>query len=121
MSLYSDLAAVTIAQLAEFGRDIVVTHQASSYNITTGTVTDTPTTATHKGLVSLSFGRLLSDFRIVGNASTIKEDICVIFGSDVTVEDDALLTFDGRTYSIFRIDKVAPGGTLVLQRVWVRQ
>lgn len=124
MELYDELAATTIELLAEFGRTIVVQdYTGLTKNVVSGTRTGTPVATAHKGVVVTYFGRLLSDYRIVGNASTMKDDVCVIMGSDTpaVTDGDFKLEFDGLKWSVFRVDDVAPGETTIYKRVWVRR
>lgn len=124
MGLYDELAATVLELLAEFGRPVVVQNYTGlAKNIVAGTRTGTPVATTCNGVVVTYFGRLLSDYRIVGNASTMKDDVCVIMGADTppVTDGDFKLEFDGYRWSVFRVDDIAPGGTTVYKRVWVRR
>lgn len=119
--LYTELAATVLDLLAEFGRPIVRKDANFVYDVVEGSRTGVTVETTFNGVVVNYFGRLLSDYRIVGNASTIKTDICVLCGGDTDVDDDSTLVFDGLEWSIFRIDDVAPGEVIVYKKVWVRR
>lgn len=119
--LYNELDAIALEKIAEFGADIVVNHGTYTYNRETGQRTGSTVATTYKGLVTKDYARLLSDYRIVGNASTMKVDIRVMFGSDVTIADDDTIVVDGVTYNIFQVDKIAPGGVLIYQNVYGRR
>lgn len=124
MELYDELAVTVLELLVEFGRPIVVhDYTGLTKDVATGTRAGTPVATPHNGVVVTYFGRLLSDYRIVGNASTMKDDVCVLMGGDTppVTDGDFKLEFDGVKWSVFRVDDVAPGGTTVYKRVWVRR
>lgn len=119
--LYGELAAVASEKIAEFGADVVVNHGNYTYDAASGQRTGSTVSTTYKGVVTKYYGRLLSDFRITGNASTMKVDIGVMFGPDVAIADDDTIVVDGVTYHIFQADEIAPGGVLVYQMVYGRR
>jgi hypothetical protein len=119
--LYTELAATVLDLVAEFGRPITQRSADFVYDVVEGSRTGTATDTVFNGVVVNYFGRLLSDYRIVGNASTIKTDICVLCGGNTAVKDDSTLIFDNLEWSIFRIDDIAPGETVVYKKVWVRR
>lgn len=119
--LYTELEAIALEKIAEFGADVVVNHGTYTYNRESGTRTGSSVATTYKGLVTRDYARLLSDYRIVGNASTMKVDVKVMFGSDVTIADDDTIVVDGVTYNIFQVDKIGPGGVLIYQNVYGRR
>lgn len=119
--LYVELGATVVELLQEFGKLIEVTTQNATYSVESGSRTGTATVASYWGVDLRNFSRLMSDYRIVGNASTMKTDVCVLFGPDAVVADDSTLTLGGEPWSVFRIDKVQPGEEVVYQRVWVRR
>lgn len=119
--LYPELDAIALEKIAEFGTDIVVNHGTYTYDRESGQRTGSVVSSTYKGLVTKDYARLLSDYRIVGNASTMKVDIRVMFGSNVTISDDDTIEVDGVTYNIFQVDRMAPGGVLIYQNVYGRR
>lgn len=119
--LYEELSDIALEKIAEFGADVVVNHGTYTYNRETGQRTGTVVSTAYKGVVITDYARLLSDFRITGNASTMKVDVGVMFGADVDIADDDTIVVDGVTYNIFRVNKIAPGGVLVYQKVYGRR
>lgn len=119
--LYAELGATVIDLLQEFGSLVTVSTPNSVYDVASGSRTTTPTTAEYWGVDLRNFSRLMSDFRIVGNSSTMKTDVCVLFGPDAEIADDATLTLDGQPWGVLRVDKVKPAEEVVYQRVWVRR
>ena len=119
--LYGELATVALEKIAEFGADVVVNHGTYTYDAASGQRTGSVVSTTYKGVVTKYYGRLLSDFRITGNASTMKVDIGVMFGPDVAIADDDTIMVGGVTYHIFQADRIAPGGVLVYQMVYGRK
>jgi hypothetical protein len=120
-TLYAELGATVLELLQEFGGLVTVTTPNSVYSVASGSRTVTPTTAQYWGVDLRNFSRLMSDYRIVGNSSTMKTDVCVLFGPDAVIADDATLSLDGEPWGVFRVDKVKPADVVVYQRVWVRR
>ena len=119
--LYDEISAIALDKIAEFGADVVINHGTFTYDRESGQRTGSVVSTVYKGLVITDYARLLSDFRITGNASTMKVDVGVMFGPDVSVADDDTIVVDGVTYNIFRVNKIAPGGVLVYQKVYGRR
>lgn len=113
--VYKDVYALALEKIAEFGMDIVVTSGTFAYDPVKGERTGTTTEKTYKGLKITDFSRLISDFRIIGNSSTMKVDVAIMFGGDVDIKDDDTLTVGGINYSIVQIKRVAPAGVNILQ------
>lgn len=113
--VYADVYALALEQLAAFGMDVTVTSGTFVYDPVKGERTGSTTTATYKGLKITDFSRLISDFRIIGNSSTMKVDVAIMFGGDVVLNDDDTITVNGQNYSIVQIKRVAPAGSNILQ------
>ena len=113
--LYTDVYQIAIDKIAEFGMPITVTRGTYTYDPVKGERTGTTATLTPKGLKVTDFSRLISDFRIIGNASTMKVDVAIMFGGDIDLKDDDTMTLDGVTYSIVQVKKIAPAGMVILQ------
>jgi len=113
--VYTDVYQIALDKIAEFGMDVVVTQGTFTYNPIKGERTGSTTTVTKKGLKITDFSRLISDFRIIGNASTMKVDIAIMFGGDIVLHDDDTITVDGVQYSIIQVKKIAPAGLVILQ------
>lgn len=114
-SLYTEVYQIALEKLAEFGADIVITRGTFAYDPATGSRTGSEVELTYKGLRVADFARLISDFRIIGNASTMKVDVGIMFGGDVDLHDDDTMLVDGVKYSIVQIKKIAPAGLAILQ------
>lgn len=114
-SLYPEVYQIVIDKLAEFGAPIQVTRGVFTYDPVSGARTGSTQVFTYNGLRTTDFSRLISDFRIIGNASTMKIDIAIMFGGDVDLHDDDTMLIDGVQYSIIQIKKVAPAGLTILQ------
>ena len=113
--VYSDTYQIAIEKIAEFGMDIAITQGPFVYNPVKGERTGSTTTITRKGLKMTDFSRLISDFRIIGNASTMKVDVGIMFGGDVELHDDDVMEVEGVKYTIVQIKHVAPAGVNILQ------
>lgn len=114
-SLYPEVYQIALEKLAEFGADIVITRGTFVYDPAGGKRSGTEVDLTYKGLRVTDFARLISDFRIIGNASTMKVDVGIMFGGDVDLQDDDTMLVDGIKYSIVQIKKIAPAGLTILQ------
>lgn len=113
--LYTDVYQIALDKIAEFGLDVPVTSGPFTYDPISGKRTGTTATVTYKGLKVTDFSRLISDFRIIGNSSTMKVDIVIMFGGDVDIKDDDVMQHDGVSYSVIQIKKLAPAGLTILQ------
>ena len=113
--VYTDVYQIALDKLSEFGMDVVLTQGTFTYDPIKGKRTGSTTTVTKKGLKITDFSRLISDFRIIGNASTMKVDVAIMFGGDIVLHDDDTMTIDGITYTIIQVKKVAPAGLVILQ------
>ena len=101
--------------LAEFGTPVTIRRGAFVYDPVSGSRSGAETTFVKNGLRITDFSRLISDFRIIGNASTMKVDIGVMFGGDFELKPDDTLELEGTSYSIVQIKHVAPAGVTLLQ------
>ena len=115
--LYQEVYQEALSKIAEFGADVTITRGTFTYDPAKGQRTGTEETLVRKGLRITDFSRLISDFRIIGNASTMKVDIGVMFGGDIAFQDDDTFEIDGTKYSIIQIKKIAPAGLVILQYV----
>lgn len=115
--LYQEVYQEALSKIAEFGADVTITRGTFTYDPAKGQRTGTEETLVRKGLRITDFSRLISDFRIIGNASTMKVDIAVMFGGDIVFKDDDTFEIDGTKYSIVQIKKIAPAGLVILQYV----
>lgn len=115
--LYQEVYKEALSKIAEFGADVTITRGTFTYDPAKGQRTGTEETLVRKGLRITDFSRLISDFRIIGNASTMKVDIAVMFGGDIVFKDDDTFELDGTKYSIIQIKKIAPAGLVILQYV----
>jgi hypothetical protein len=113
--LYPEMYQVALNALEEFGMDVTINRGAFVYDPVSGSRSGATSTIVKKGLNTKYFARLISDFRIIGNASTMKVDVAIMFGGDVDVKDDDTMTIDGTDYSVIQVDKIAPGGLVILQ------
>lgn len=113
--IYSEVYQIALEKIAEFGADVVITRGSFTYDPVDGSRSGAETRLTYKGLRVTDFSRLISDFRIIGNSSTMKVDIGVMFGGDVDLKDDDTMEVDGVKYAIVQIKKVAPAGLVILQ------
>lgn len=116
-TLYQEVYQEALSKIAEFGTDVTITRGTFTYDPAKGQRTGTEETLVRKGLRITDFSRLISDFRIIGNASTMKVDIAVMFGGDIAFKDDDTFEIDGTKYSIIQIKKIAPAGLVILQYV----
>ena len=116
-ALYQEVYNEALSKIAEFGFDVTITRGTFVYDPAKGKRTGTTETLVRKGLRITDFSRLISDFRIIGNASTMKVDVGVMFGGDIAFQDDDTFEIDGVQYSIIQIKKVAPAGLVILQYV----
>lgn len=120
--LYPELAELALELIKDFGRPIDVHFMSERVaNPVAGTVTGPYTITPFQGVVCKAGGKLMSDVRMVGNASTLTTDVDVLFASDVQVKDSDKLGFDGIVWAILKIEPVNPGGQLLLTRVTVRR
>lgn len=105
----------TLRVLAEFGTDITIRRGSYVYDPASGKRTGDETTFIKKGVRITDFSRLISDFRIIGNASTMKIDMGVMFGGDFELKADDTMEVEGTNYSIVQIKHIAPAGVTILQ------
>lgn len=115
--LYQEVYQEALSKIAEFGADVTITRGTFTYDPSKGKRTGTTETVVKKGLRITDFSRLISDFRIIGNASTMKVDIGMMFGGDIAFKDDDTFEVDGTKYAIVQIKKIAPAGLVILQYV----
>jgi len=115
--LYQEVYSEALSKIAEFGADVTITRGAFTYDPAKGARTGTTKTVVKKGLRIADFSRLISDFRIIGNASTMKIDIGMMFGGDIDFKDDDTFEVGGVKYSIVQVKKIAPAGLVILQYV----
>jgi len=116
-ALYQEVYSEALSKIAEFGADVTITRGTFTYDPAKGARTGTTETVVKKAVRISDFSRLISDFRIIGNASTMKVDIGLMFGGDFEFKDDDTFEIDGVRYSIIQIKKVAPAGLVILQYV----
>lgn len=122
LELYTDLAATALELLDEFGQTVIVHHgSALSNNLIEGSRTGTRTTTSHRAVVATNSGKLMSDVRMVGNASIMTTDIKVVFGNDVELDDDDKIEVAGYVWSILKIIRIAPGDQLISTTAWLRR
>lgn len=120
--LYEELAEVGLELIRDFGRPINVHFTSQQVrNPVQGTTTGAYTQTVFQGVVCQAGGKLMSDVRMVGNASIMTTDVEVLFASDVTLKDSDKLEFDGIVWSILKLAPINPGGQLILTKVTVRR
>lgn len=122
LELYTDLAITALELLDEFGQTVIVHHgSALSNNLIEGSRTGTRATTSHRAVVATNSGKLMSDVRMVGNASIMTTDIKVVFGNDVELDDDDKIEVAGYVWSILKIIRIAPGDQLISTTAWLRR
>ena len=122
LKLYDDLAAEALRTIAKFGRNITVHSGANlGVDLVEGTRTGTRTSTVYRGVVSNNTGKLMSDVRMIGNSSVMTTDVKVVFGPDVTLNDQDKIEVDGIVWAILKIITTAPGDKKVLTTAWLRR
>lgn len=120
--LYPDMLDLGIDLIGTFGRPIIVHHASGlGSDLVEGTRTGTRTKTTEQGVVCNNQGKLMSDVRMVGNASIMTSDVKVLFPGTVTIDDDDKLEFDGYVWAVLKGHPINPGGVNVLTSVTVRR
>lgn len=117
MSFYSDIAAVAVSLLSEFGQNIVLTRNTpGGYSPATGTDTITTTSQTVKAAIfpikeSAFQGTLIAknDFRLLISPSA----------NPAPLGDDTVV-IQGATYTIMDVKTLSPAGTVVLYDCQIR-
>lgn len=121
MSLYADLKTIVDRLIGQFGFQVTVTRATGTFDLVEGTETGTPTVETHTAVSSKHAGQLVSDVRMIGNASILTTDVALLFKPDALITDADKITYDGDVWSILGIGWIQPGGTKLLQKVWLRR
>lgn len=104
--------------IAKFGRDVTLTKVTTgSYDINTGSVTNTTTTSTVK----------CADFAVKGefdNEGTLIKSTdryaLISGGSATSISTDDKLTIGGVVYAIIAVKLLAPAGVNVLYKAYIR-
>ena len=104
--------------IAKFGRDVTLTKVTTgSYDINTGSVTNTTTTSTVK----------CADFAVKGefdNEGTLIKSTdryaLISGGSATSISTDDKLTIGGVIYAVIAVKLLAPSGVNVLYKAYIR-
>lgn len=122
MSFYIDMLNLGTDLIRTFGRPIKIHHaSALGKNLVEGSRTGSRTVTTEKGVVCNNQGKLMSDVRMVGNASIMTSDVKVLFPGTVTIDDDDKIEFDGYVWAVLKVHPIAPGEVNVLTTITVRR
>lgn len=127
MTFYTEMRDDVAGPLIrEFGRSATLFKQFRSYDATTGSVTLSPGQDTSTTIYLLQLPIERPKLRNIFRDETVQRASwqLVISGEElaaasVTPEVEDQITFDGRTYQITDILRVAPGGTDVIYKVLV--
>ena len=122
LKLYTDLANEARRNVAKFGRSVTVFSGATlTHNIVEGSVSGTRVGTVHKAVVSTNAGKLMSDVRMIGNSSVMTTDVKLVFGPDVSIDDNDKIEVDGIEWAILKKIITAPGDLRVMTTVWLRR
>lgn len=120
--IYDDLAGISAELITEFGRTVTVHHgSALVKDLVNGTMTGTRSSTQHKAVVCTNAGKLMSDVRMVGNASIMTTDIKVLFPASVDLDDNDKIEVDGYTWAILKLSEITPGDVPVIRTAWLRR
>lgn len=119
MSFYSDIAADAHALLAEFGSpgQVTRTEQSGTYNPDTG---DYDTTTVTQDCIAVVFP---IDQKLVDGTTVLATDETAYLSAvGLTIpEPTQKLAWAGKTYTIMRVENLAPASTSVLVTMIVRR
>lgn len=121
MSLYADLKLIVDTLIGRFGFSVSVTRSTGTYDLVESTETGTPVVENHTVISSKYAGQLMSDVRMIGNASILTTDVLLLFKPDAVITDADKITLDGDSWSVLGTGWIEPGGVRLLQKVWLRR
>lgn len=118
MTFYTEIAADAKALLAEFGQDVtLVTTTHGSYDVDTGTTTDS--TVTQSGLKAA-----ITNYKISEKDSTkIQESTNVIIIESVADPsvNSVVTNAASEVFTVIDFIKIAPSGEAVIYKMWVKK
>lgn len=118
MTFYTELAADAKELLAEFGQDVtLVTTTQGSYDVDTGTTTDS--TVTQSGLKAVVTNYKQAE---IDGTKILQGDCKVIIESAATPSvNSTVTTADGTVFTVIDFVKIAPSGEAVIYKLRVRK
>jgi uncharacterized protein with GYD domain len=117
MTFYSEMAAEAKALLAEFGQSItIVTTTQGTYDVNTGTTSDS--TVTQTGLKAVITKYKTGEI----DGTKIQQGDCkVIVESAATPTVNSTVTAGSITYTVIDFEQIAPSGETVIWKLQVRK
>ena len=115
---YSGLAATANSLIAEYGGSVTLTQTSlgGTYSTLTHSYTKTTKTSSCKGVSKDHISSILPGSLAVGS----DEDFILPASLAVTPAPNDVMTFNSTTFYIDKVSPVAPGGTTLMYKIWVK-